>query len=376
MNNITAALACFVVTLVAIALLRPLAIKINLVDRPGGRKTHHGEVPIIGGLGMFFGIVVGMGLLQQPVSAAPPLLAAITLMVLLGLADDRFSLSPWTRLPVQITAAAIAAYGTDTFITTLGDPFGFGEILLSGAVSKFATIFLMVATINAFNMLDGMDGLAGMAAAIGFAALGYTAAQIGLPNSPRIALIVIAAVLAFLVFNAPLVRNNKIRCFMGDAGSTFLGLAMAWICLRVSQGAGERSVSPVTAMWLVALPMFELVWSSVRRLLRGQSPLQADAEHFHHLMIRAGLSVRAAFIMFALLSIALAMIGIAVEEAHVPEPVSFLLLMLTGFTIVVSMYRLHWIIRFVPIKLRRDVPPAAQPKPKEEELASPDAELA
>lgn len=364
MNELLAATVCFLITLTAIATLRPLAIKVDLVDRPGGRKTHHGVVPIIGGLGMFIGIVVGVGLLEPPLEPGAPLLSAIGLMVLLGLVDDRFGLSPWTRLPVQLVATAIAAYGTDTFITTLGNPFGLGEIVLGGITSQAMTLFMMVAAINAFNMLDGMDGLAGMAAAIGFAALGYMGATVGLPNSPRIATIVIAAVLAFLIFNAPLLRNNPIRCFMGDAGSTFLGLSIAWVCLRVTQSAGDRSISPVTALWLIALPLYELVWTFTRRLLRGQSPFAADAEHFHHMMVRAGFSVRAAFIMFALLAGILASIGIVTEWLGVADVVSFLLLTASGVLVTASMYRIHAIVRFIPYTLRRTNHPAV---PRESE---------
>lgn len=355
MNDVGAALAVFLVTLVAIAALRPLAVRVDLVDRPGGRKTHHGEIPIVGGLGMFLGIVVGMGLLHQPVDSASPLLAAISLMVVLGLADDRFGLSPWARLPVQATAAAVAAYGTNSFVVTLGNPFGMGEIILSGVASQTFTIFIMVAAINAFNMLDGMDGLAGMAAAIGFAALGYMGSNIGLTNAPRIAMIIVASVTAFLVFNAPLTRNNKNRCFMGDAGSTFLGLSLAWICLRVSQSAGTHSISPITALWLVALPLYEIVWTFTRRLLRGQSPFRADAEHFHHMMVKGGFSVRAAFLLFSLLATLLAGTGVALEKSGATDRTSLLLLLAFGLAVVASMYRIKTFVRFIPIRLRRPV---------------------
>lgn len=353
MNELLAATVCFFVTLTAIATLRPLAIKVDLVDRPGGRKTHHGVVPIVGGLGMFIGIVVGVGLLTPPLEPGAPLLSAIGLMVLLGLVDDRFGLSPWTRLPVQLGAAAIAAYGTDTFITTLGNPFGLGEIVLSGVTSQAITLFMMVSAINAFNMLDGMDGLAGMAAAIGFTALAYMGTHIGLPNSPRIAIIVIAAVMAFLVFNAPLVHNNPIRCFMGDAGSTFLGLLIAWVCLRVTQSAGTNSLSPITALWLIALPLYELVWTFTRRLLRGQSPFTADTQHFHHLMVRAGFGVRAAFIMFALLAIILATTGIIIEFLGAPDSLSFVLLVIGGVLVTGSMHHMEKFIRSIRPSLRR-----------------------
>lgn len=355
MNELLAAMASFVVTLAAIAALRHIAFRIDLVDRPGGHKTHHGEVPIIGGLGMFLGIVTGIGLLDHPIAYSGPLLSAISLMVLLGLVDDRFSLSPWTRLPVQMVAAIVAMYGTHTFITTLGAPFG-SEVTLNGVMSPIITLVLIVASINAFNMLDGMDGLAGIVAAIAFGALGYMAHRADLPISPYIAVVVIASVLAFLVFNAPLTSNNRIRCFMGDAGSTFLGLAVAWIGIRLSQVAGPtgHGVAPVTVLWLVGLPLFELLWTFGRRLLKGRSPFRGDTQHFHHLMIRGGFSVRGAFFMFALLAALLAAIGITLEIHDVPDSVSLLLLLASGIAVMCSIRSAHVIRKFFPKGLQRN----------------------
>ena len=108
MNEFSAALTCFVATLAALLVLRPIAVAVDLVDRPGGRKTHHGDVPVMGGIAMFLGVTIGIGLVQQPIAIATPLLSAFGLMVIVGMLDDRFGLSPWTRLPFQATAAAIA----------------------------------------------------------------------------------------------------------------------------------------------------------------------------------------------------------------------------------------------------------------------------
>src|SRR5687768_7299311 len=105
LNLLLPAAASFALTLLAIFALRPIAIAVDLVDRPGGRKTHFGDVPIVGGLAMLLGVVLGGGLL--PPQAAPPaaFLAACSVLVTVGLVDDRFEISPWARLPVQIVAA-------------------------------------------------------------------------------------------------------------------------------------------------------------------------------------------------------------------------------------------------------------------------------
>src|SRR5689334_2431338 len=97
--SLEAAAASFFTCWLAIVALRPLAVAVDLVDRPGGRKTHLGDVPIVGGLAMFLGIVLGVGLLAIPASSAAAFLTACAVLVTVGLIDDRFDLSPWTRFP-------------------------------------------------------------------------------------------------------------------------------------------------------------------------------------------------------------------------------------------------------------------------------------
>lgn len=363
MIDLTASLTSFIITLLVVVALRPIAISIKLVDRPGGRKTHHGEVPVIGGIAMFIGIAAGFGLLHQPIPYVGPLLFALFLMVLVGALDDRFQLSPWSRLPFQAVAAAILVIGTDTQLTSLGDPFGLGEIVLGHWSGHAVAIILLMAYINAFNMLDGMDGLAGMVAAVGFAAFGYLASNAGLIYSPHVAGLVVAAVIAFLIFNAPILTNRRLRCFMGDAGSTFLGLGLGWIALRATQSAGELNASPVTALWLSALPLYELFWTFGRRLSRGRSPFNPDAEHFHHKMIRGGLTVRAAFLLFLLLAILLASLGIWMERHNVADWISFTCFVASGALVVLSMHRIKALVELLPFRLRRvdSISPRATP---------------
>src|SRR5690348_3597379 len=219
----TPALASFVITILAIVALRPVAVAIDLVDRPGGRKTHHGEVPIVGGIAIFLGVVMGVGLVSKVVSVMPEFLSACALLVTIGLLDDRFELSPWARLPVQIAASILMMVGTGALVTTLGQfPGGLGGEL-HGFVAYVFTAFITIAAINAFNMLDGMDGLAGATAVISLIGLSYFAWSNGLPSTTAVCLVIAGAISAFLLFNVPVRLNRAIRCFMGDAGSTLLG---------------------------------------------------------------------------------------------------------------------------------------------------------
>src|SRR6516225_3044474 len=269
--HVTAAAASFFTCWLAIVALRPIAIAVDLVDRPGGHKIHHGDIPVVGGLAMFLGIVLGMGLLPLPGPSSGAFLAACAILVTVGLIDDRFDLSPWTRLPGQIAAAVM--------LVTLGNPFGTGVVYFSEYGAIAFTIFIIIAAINAFNMLDGTDGLAGTVALTSFLAIAYISYTAGLTLPLTISLVMIGAVGAFLLFNVPVRENATAQCFMGDAGSTLLGFSVAWLCIQISHGA-TRPVTSVTTLWFVALPLYELVWSTIRRVIREVSPFQADTDHF------------------------------------------------------------------------------------------------
>jgi UDP-GlcNAc:undecaprenyl-phosphate/decaprenyl-phosphate GlcNAc-1-phosphate transferase len=118
--------------------------------------------------------------------------------------------------------------------------------------------------------------------------------------------------------------------------------------------------APVTMLWLAALPLFDIVWSVTRRLLRRRSPLKPDHEHLHHLLLRAGFGVRGAFLIFVVLAGALAGFGVALELLQVGESWSFALLVVTGGLVVRLMYRAELLLPWLPESLRRpSVAPSA-----------------
>jgi UDP-GlcNAc:undecaprenyl-phosphate GlcNAc-1-phosphate transferase len=330
--------------------LRPIAIAVNLIDRPGGRKTHVGDVPVVGGLAMLLGIVLGMGLIPVPNVTANTLLAACAILVTVGLIDDRFDLSPWTRLPAQVAAAALLMIGTESLVFTLGAPFG-AYIWLDGWLSYTVTILSTIAAINAFNMLDGMDGLAGAMAMVALAALAILSYDAGMIVALSASVVFIGALAAFLLSNIPIDFNRGVRCFMGDSGSTLLGFSVAWLCINVSQHP-LQAAEPVTMLWIAALPLYELCWTVIRRAIRGISPFKPDTEHLHHLLRNAGFGVRGAFVVFVVLATLLAVFGVAIDRLGVSDAWSFALLVAVGVCVVRLMYRADYIWKVVPASLR------------------------
>ena len=285
MSRIDAALVAFLVTLIFMFALRPMAHAAGLVDRPGGRKAHIGIVPVIGGISMYLGLLVALPL-AEPVSAGmTSFLAATGLLVAVGAIDDRFDIPPMVRLIAHGTAGLILCLGAGLVADNLGNLLFFGDIRLGLFAVPF-TVLVTISVINAFNMLDGMDGLAGSISFSSLLLVAFASALFGGGAGLTLASVSLAVVVAFLVFNFPTPFNRPVRTFMGDAGSTMLGFIVVWMGLRLAHGP-EQVISPVTALWIAALPIFDLFISFARRIRKGQSPFRADREHFHHILLRA-----------------------------------------------------------------------------------------
>jgi UDP-GlcNAc:undecaprenyl-phosphate GlcNAc-1-phosphate transferase len=353
-NDIGAAVACFFATLLAMVALRPVAVAVELVDKPGGRKTHRGEIPVVGGLAMFLGCVFGIGLARSNLFMSAPLLSAAALVVLVGMLDDRFEISPFARLTAHLVAALLAFMTTpDVSIHTLGNAFGPSPVVFGNFGSAAFTCVAIMGAINAFNMLDGMDGLAGTMAFIALVALAVMAGVVGDGSIVSVALVIGGAVAAFLIFNIPAKYNRRFRCFMGDAGSTLLGFMLACLCISISQGNVGATISPTTTLWVVAIPLYELLWTTLRRLLKGRSPFHPDRAHFHHKLLDAGFGVRGAFFVLICLGIVFSLIGFFIQYFSISDAVSFALWLASGLGMVILMHHTHLIWTVVPDSLRR-----------------------
>lgn len=319
-------IALFLTVILHLA-LRPLAMSLHLVDKPGGRKRHVGVVPVIGGICMFGGFLVGSALIISDATAAFAIVGAF-LLLLVGVVDDRYDLPASVRFGTQIAAVLLLVFGSGGGVQTLGDPLGVGELLM-GPFSLLATVFFSLAVINAINMTDGLDGLAGSLSLV--ALCGVSATAIGTWVF-GFSLIGTAVVLGFLGFNFPMVANRSVRTFMGDAGSTFLGFLLAWLCIALTQPPLAK-ISPVVALCLVAIPLYDLTSCFFRRILSGRSPFTADRNHFHHVLQEAGLRRRQVLFVLIVSAIIPAVAGLGLAWSRVPESVIFVLWILYGATI-------------------------------------------
>ena len=319
----------FAVSVAALLSWRLAAHALQLLDRPGGHKTHHGEIPVVGGLAMYtgFAVTVVMGMPWDHRIVA--LLGLTGFMVLLGAFDDRFNLRPGLRLAGHFAAAIGLVYALHCELHHLGDLFGGMSIPLGLLAVPFTTVGV-VTFINGFNMLDGLDGLAGTAGLVGFVALTYLAGTHHLARPRELAELMAGAIAAFLFFNLPLQFSRPLRTFMGDAGSTLLGFFFAALAIEVTR-AGAARIAPVLILWLIPLPIIEVFTTTFRRITRGLSPIRADNGHAHHVLLLSGFSVRAIWLIYLLVSVACALFGIVADDRRIPHPVLFI-----GFFAVIA----------------------------------------
>ncbi|WP_026375711.1 UDP-N-acetylglucosamine--undecaprenyl-phosphate N-acetylglucosaminephosphotransferase [Aestuariibacter salexigens] len=331
----------FFVALILLVVMTPLAHQLGLVDHPSGRKQHSGIVPLTGGVAMFLAVLMASLATDVWLKNDPLFFTAAAFIVLLGMLDDKFDLSAKGRLVCQFGVAAIMAWSAQNYITSLGNIVGFGEVNL-GLIGYFFTLICVVGVINAFNMIDGIDGLAGGMSLI---VLLSVVLLIVLSNSTSFImgpLIIIAALIPFLAFNLSWkgFKGNKI--FMGDSGSMFIGLTIVWLLVEYTQG-GEPVMRPITAVWLIGLPLMDMAAIMYRRARKGQSVLRPDRKHLHNIFMRAGLSPTASLMAILLLGALYAIIGITGELLNIPEYVmfwSFIMLLVVYSVIIQNVWRI------------------------------------
>ncbi len=313
-----------------IPLLIEVARKKQLFDQPGGRKTHAQPVPALGGVAIFCGFFIPAMLFVsgETLEQLRYLLAAGLLMLLVGLKDDLAGMGARQKLLMQGIVVAILTYSGFQLEGFYG-LFGWGEI---GQWWRFPlTAFFLLALINAYNLIDGIDGLAGSLALVSsliFAVLFYQQGDI---NWCLMALALSGGILSFLRFNF-----YRAVIFMGDNGSMILGLMLGCFSIRLLNIAPAQTIpSPVVAVVfsLVAIPILDLVRVSLYRIYCGRSPFSADRGHLHHLLLRQGFSTPIICLMLVLVEISL--FGLALQ-VPLSTPALLLTLQATTFLLLVG----------------------------------------
>jgi UDP-GlcNAc:undecaprenyl-phosphate GlcNAc-1-phosphate transferase len=276
----------------------------------------------VGGLGVLAGIVAGIWLLPGHHDAYITAIWAGSVLVATGVWDDIREASFAVRFFAQAFAVALLAWIADVSLLDLGYIFNTDHSLAVGRWGVALTIFAAVGVINAVNMSDGLDGLAGGLSLVTCTALLLAAQAAGNYHYVPFLGVVMAALIGFMLYNVRIPGLGAARLYLGDAGSLLIGFLLAWLLIAMTQDGG-RVMAPVTALWIFALPLFDAVASLLRRPLQGRSPFHADRAHYHHYLRECGLGVNQTLIVSVMIASLLAGIGLIAEQKGIPEHVMF-----------------------------------------------------
>ena len=329
--NIAPYVIAFIATITSIIVLRPLSYRFGLVDTPSERKYHQGNVPLIGGLAMFIGITLGF-FSSHLINIEENLIFFFMgsfVLILMGVVDDFYSISFFKRFILQILVALIIVKAGGVVLEDFGSLISVEKLHL-GIFSTVVTVFAIVGVVNSLNFSDGVDGMSASLSLVTFISIAFFAYGIKESYAFEFVLLFIFAITAFLIFNLELFVGSSFKIFMGDAGSTFLGLGIAWALISFSQG-DNLIFSPVTALWIYAVPLIDTIFVMIRRLSHGKSPFTPDREHLHHFFIRSGRTDRETLLIIVTFSAMMAFIGIVMELNEIPERFMFMLFVFLSF---------------------------------------------
>lgn len=301
MNLLFPALIALLFTFTWMPMARKFANWANWLDSPNQRKVHVDRVPLVGGLVLLAAVIPALwlvGALQELQREHLALLTGGVLMVLIGAVDDRVDIRASLKLLLQL-ALAHHAFQEGIRVDSLHGLFGIHE--LSMAWQYVLTMFMVTGCVNAFNFMDGIDGLAAGLALVGFGAFAVAAYWLGEDFVLALSIAIIGGLIGFLRYNLSAAQ----KVFLGDAGSLFLGFVLVTAGIGLVQKAGggpHLSVILAMVLGILAFPVADCLRVSRRRIKRGLSPTHADRSHFHHLVLQLGMKHASSSLLIVLTS--------------------------------------------------------------------------
>jgi len=346
-------ITAFLITFLAIPSIINVAVIKNLFDEPGERKLHSTNIPTLGGLAIFAGVVFSYTFWSAGFDnlITQYIIAAIIVMFFIGIKDDIVELTARKKFIGQLVSAVIIVLFADMRLTSLYGIFGIYEIPVWFSV--VFSIFTILVVINSYNLIDGVDGLAA-----GIGAIASFTFGLWFYNYHQIALCILSftlfsSLLAFLVYNF-----SPANIFMGDTGSLIVGLILAILAINFVElsfaslpDAFPFRSSPAMAIAILIIPLSDTFRVFMLRIMRKQSPFKADRNHMHHVLLDLGMGHRGVVLTLYLVNIGFIFIALLLRDIS-----SFLLLfILAGIAVILSI---------IPIVLRSSAVKARQAKIK------------
>ncbi len=325
------------ITFLSIPIIIKVAEEKHLFDEPNPRKSHKGKIPTLGGLGIFAGVVFAITFWTNFTECANLqfIIAAMVVISFIGIKDDLTGLAASKKFLGQLIAAIILVVWGDIRISSLFGVFGIGEIhYIFGVIFSTFTILVII---NAFNMIDGINGLSASFGIISASTFGIWFFITEQYQYAIMAIALVGSLLAFMRYNV-----SPAKIFMGDTGSMLLGLilsvfAIQFIQLNAEQRLTEYFVtsSPIVAIGTLFIPLFDLLRVFSIRIFKGRSPFKPDRNHLHHLLIDSGLTHNFATFILSVFAIILVIIVFVLQKIGNYWLGSLLFVLMLGFSALI-----------------------------------------
>lgn len=300
--------SALLLTYIIIPVFRKIAFYIQLVDKPNHRKVHQIPIPLVGGVSIFISTTLVLLLalpLEMEILKFKNVFIATLILLLMGIIDDKFDLRASLKLGIQLILAHFI-FEQGIKIESLHGFMGVYDLALW--VQYILTIVVIAGVVNAFNLMDGIDGLAAGMAIIGFLVFIILSLLIGQTILTLVLITLTGALLAFLRFNL----DKRQKVFMGDAGSLMLGFILVVSGISLLQNSQNFEHQPWVIIGVISVlivPVFDAIRVFIRRAKSGKSPFSADKTHLHHLLLNIGIQHRPTTVIILLLMAFIILIG-------------------------------------------------------------------
>lgn len=316
----------FLITYLATPVIKKISIKLGIFDHPEGRKIHTAPTPLLGGIAIYLGCVLSLLVSINFNTVTLGIAAVSTILLIIGILDDIWGLSPWLKLLGQITCAAFTFYFgiSIQFVSNFT-----GGVFYLGWLAMPLTILWLVAIMNTINLIDGLDGLASGITAISAAMLAIVAIHTNQFLAALLALTLLGSSLGFLRYNFP-----KAQIFMGDSGSMFLGYILG-ITSILGVLKSTITISLAVPLLILGIPILDTLFAIFRRLKNRKNIFYADNGHFHHRLIKLGLTPKQVVLLLYLLSSILGSFGLILSfctgmSAYITLTIAIVIIVITS----------------------------------------------
>jgi len=331
--------AAFLVSFYLFRALYQVAHRVNLVDHPSKRKIHDGPIPLIGGIGIFLGVVSGLLLSPFGLGEYRIFFLGCGVLVLTGVLDDHRDLSATRKIIAQLGVAGLLVTVGGVVVTDIGDVFDWrdGNELGTGIFAIPLTIIAVVGVLNSINMVDGHDGVAGSIFLVSILGLITMCELSGFQKHQHILILFALSTAAFLIYNLPCRRIGLRKIFLGDAGSLLLGLVLVFFLIEISEEQGSL-LKTASAPWIIGIPLLDLMGIMCLRVIAREHVFKADRRHIHHFLGDIGLGRIKTLLILVVAHIVFVSVGLAGSIWNWPDKFLFwpMFLILVFYVVVRS----------------------------------------